>query len=578
MADKTFDAVIIGGGTKALFLSLYLRKYGGMSVGIFERRHEIGGALATEEIAAPGFRGNTHASIQLPWYYLPIYRDFPEFWEYGARIDQYKVSDGAIFKDNNTCLTIYSDKHDFHQEKTAQEIARFSERDADRWLKLRELSISPELQRVHMDMLFNPLENQQKPEIFERQAKLYEKLIEIDMAPDSLVLASSHMRLVKEYWESPEMQYVLARFALSCSFDVNQPGSGQSAFGIMASPPSIGFARGGTHQVAHAAHKLLVQMGVEFFTHCEVEKAIIENGEAKGIRLSDGTQIKANKLVVSAGLNPKQLVFDIIGKEHFTYQNARRIELLEATFGCLMWYTFAAHEAPQYDAASFNPDINHTYWLGLTDSADPGHVSRECLWAQLGKWPPKEDNTPVVWRHSDVDPSYAPPGKQTLSSEQLGPPATSHTVSEWMELKEKYTENLLDIWKDYAPNMTWDNIIGVDTNSPLDHCRLKNMSPTGAMATIDHVPYQFGENRPTPELSNHRTPIKNLYGTGSGWYVGGSSGSAEGYNCYKIIARDMGLPGPWEESGKEEPESLYEQWKIVMGRLHDAKKREEGGE
>ena len=52
MADETFDAVIVGGGTKALFLAMYLIKYANMSVGIFERRHEIGGCLATEEIAA----------------------------------------------------------------------------------------------------------------------------------------------------------------------------------------------------------------------------------------------------------------------------------------------------------------------------------------------------------------------------------------------------------------------------------------------------------------------------------------------------------------------------------------------
>jgi L-2-hydroxyglutarate oxidase LhgO len=43
MSDEKSDAVIIGGGTKALFLGMYLMKYGGMSVGIFERRHEIGG-------------------------------------------------------------------------------------------------------------------------------------------------------------------------------------------------------------------------------------------------------------------------------------------------------------------------------------------------------------------------------------------------------------------------------------------------------------------------------------------------------------------------------------------------------
>ncbi|GAF70391.1 unnamed protein product, partial [marine sediment metagenome] len=80
MPDETFDAVIIGGGNQALYVAMYLVKYAGMSVGVFERRHEIGGGLATEEAAAPGFRGNTHAVIQLPWYHLPLWRDFPEYW------------------------------------------------------------------------------------------------------------------------------------------------------------------------------------------------------------------------------------------------------------------------------------------------------------------------------------------------------------------------------------------------------------------------------------------------------------------------------------------------------------------
>jgi beta-carotene ketolase (CrtO type) len=148
MADLTFDAVIVGGGNKALFLAMYLSKYGGMSVGIFERRHEIGGCLATEETSAPGFRGNTHANIILPWYFAPLYRDFPEFWDYGGQVDQYTVSDGSIFRKDQTCLGIYSEKHDPEQERTAREIARFSQRDAEKWLKLWKLWRTDDMMRV----------------------------------------------------------------------------------------------------------------------------------------------------------------------------------------------------------------------------------------------------------------------------------------------------------------------------------------------------------------------------------------------------------------------------------------------
>jgi len=569
MPDVTYDAVIIGGGTKALLLAMYLVKYGGMSVGIFERRHEIGGCLATEETAAPGFRGNTHANIILPWYYLPVWRDFPEFWDYGAMIDQYLCSDGSVFANNQTCLTIYSQKHDPTQERSATEIARFSERDAERWLRLWGLWQGETMQGVQMDALFNPAESSMAPEILERQMALYGKLVEAGFEPDSLVLAASPLRAVREFWESKEMQYCVLRFALSGAFDVNEPAMGAESFGMAATLPTISFAKGGTHQIAHAAHQILVASGCQFFTHTEVDKVIMENGAAKGIRLSDGTEVGARKLVVST-LSPQQLCFDLIGRDHLDYRTARRIDLLETTFGCLMWFSFALHEAPRYEAARFNPDVNQCYWLGLSEDNDPEHIARECHYSRLGKWPPLEDYCPVVWCHSLVDPSYAPEGKHIANHEQLGPPATAHTEREWLELKKRYTEELVGIWGKHAQNMTWDNIIGYDANTPYDNLRMKNLAPNGTISIVDHVPYQRYQNRPIPELANHRTPIKNLYATGAAWHPGANAGVGESYNCYKIIATDLGLGKPWEEAGKEEPDSLVHQVRTIDNRLQES--------
>jgi hypothetical protein len=114
--------------------------------------------------------------------------------------------------------------------------------------------------------------------------------------------------------------------------------------------------------------------------------------------------------------------------------------------------------------------------------------------------------------------------------------------------------------------MNWDNIIGCDYNTPYDALRTMNRAPHGNMNVIDHDPFQFFENRPTPELANHRTPIKNLYATGAGWHMP-TSGSSEAYNCYKIIAKDMGLGKPWEEPGKEEPDSLVEQVNLLFKKM-----------
>jgi phytoene dehydrogenase-like protein len=573
MADETFDAVIVGGGNKALFVAMYLQKYAGMSVGIFERRHEIGGCLATEEIAAPGFRGNTHATIQLPFYYLPLWRDFPEFWDYGAKIDQHLCSDGAVFRKDQTCLGITSEKYDMNQERTAQEIARFSEKDAEKWLRLRKMWLSREFQQVQMDYFYLPAEDKVDPKVMERQIAVYPLLVEVGAGvdPDSLVLASPHSRNVKELWESSELQYCNLRFVLSGAIDPTQPGQGQWTFGLAAMSPSMSFCPGGTHQVAHAAHKILVRDGAKFFLGVEVEKVLIENGEARGIRLTDGTEVKANKLVVST-LNPQQLIFDLIGRENVEEKLARRIELLETSFGCLMWYTFALHEAPKYEAAAFNPDINDTFWLGLAEDPDPDHIARETHYSRLGMFPPLEDFCPTVWCHSLADPSYAPPGKHTANNEQIAPPASAFTEREWLDIKKKYAEDLLTVWQRHASNMTGDNIIGIDYNTPYDCLRMKNLAPDGVMALLDRVTHQIEDKRPTPELANHRTPIKNLYATGAAWHLGANSGATESYNCYKIIAKDMNLPGPWQESGKEEPESLYQQWLMILKKLEESGK------
>jgi len=574
MPDETFDAIVVGGGNKGLMTAMYLTKYAGMSVGIFERRHEIGGCLATEEISAPGFRGNTHANIILPFYYAPLWRDFPEVWDYGIQYDQYLCSDGAVFADNETCLAIYSEKHDPTQERTAKEIARFSERDADRWLKQWEVWQSDEMQRVAVDAQYNPAEFMGTPEIGQRQIAVYQKLLEKGIAPDPIIMQSSPLRAAREIWESEEVQNCILRFAVSAVVDINDSASGtQGSMG--GALPVLGFIRGGTHQVAHACHQVLVQNGCKFFTHAEVDKVTIENGTATGIRLTDGSEIKARKLVVSAGLSPAQLCFDLIGKDNLDAKLARRVEILEDTFGCLMWYSFALHEAPRYKAEAFNPDIHETFWLALSQTASPMHIARECRYAKMGQWPPLDDFCSTVWCHSLVDPAYAPPGKHVAQNEQLGPAVTWHTEKEWLEIKKWYAEQLMKIWERHATNMTWDNVIGVDTNSPYDNLRMKNLGPNGTMAGLDRPPYQTGANRPTPELANHRAPIKNLYCTGGAWHVGSNAGATEAYNCYKIIATDHDLAKPWLEQGKEEPDSLVESQRDMVKKSNEQFKRSE---
>jgi phytoene dehydrogenase-like protein len=149
------------------------------------------------------------------------------------------------------------------------------------------------------------------------------------------------------------------------------------------------------------------------------------------------------------------------------------------------------------------------------------------------------------------------------------PPASAHPEKEWLEIKKRYIEDMMTVWQKYAPNMTWDNLIGADSNSPYDHLRMKNLAPHGNVGTIDRSVYQINENRPIPELANHRTPIRNLYATGASWHPGSNGGAGEAYNCYKIISADMQLDNPWRKLGPDETDSLVAEVKKVIQRARN---------
>jgi phytoene dehydrogenase-like protein len=120
---------------------------------------------------------------------------------------------------------------------------------------------------------------------------------------------------------------------------------------------------------------------------------------------------------------------------------------------------------------------------------------------------------------------------------------------EWEEVRETYNWRFLDLYTEFAPNMTRDNVIAQYLQTPLDHERSLRMREGdfghGAMG-ID----QIFSMRPFAGASRYATEIPGLYLAGSCTHPGGGVTAACGYNCFKVLCEDFGYSQIWRQGNR----------------------------
>jgi phytoene dehydrogenase-like protein len=543
MADMTYDAIIVGGGNKALVTAIYLAKYGGMKVAMFEERHELGGGWGSHEAAAPGFISNTHASTVRRWYFLPLFRDFPEVEEKGFKLLHNKVALGIAMKEDHSFLPLYHPEGDPAGEKTLKEVHRFAgEKDAERWAKAYEMA-RPEggYQLASLEETFNlpPPPGQPTP----LQRWLNDYMNRPDALFDRRFLSLAADQAAREFWDSKGLQYLTLRRSKAVGFPTEVGNSGLEVVRTIAMSLDCCLIMGGTHSAAHACQRILLEHGGKFFTKNRVDSILIENGAARGVILADGTEVKSSLVITT--VDPYQLCFDLIGPEKLDNGLLRQVANLERSLTCITWYTWALHEAADYKASDYNPDVNDCQWL-ILGSQDVDSLIQESHWRRVGKNPPVP-HIVNFHHHSLADPTQAPQGKHVVGNETHAAPAYCLSEREWMKYKKQHADETMATWQHFMRNMNWDKVIGYDAITPYDSAmRQKNMAPAGNWSIIDRVPGQTFPLCPVPELASHRTPIKNLYATGSAWGSYGGGHTGQGYTCYKAIAEDLQLKKTWD--------------------------------
>jgi phytoene dehydrogenase-like protein len=534
---KEYDAVIIGGGHMGITLGAYLQR-AGMQTAIFERRHEEGGAIFSNECTAPGFIHNLHAQYMEFLEWMPIWYDF-DLPKFGARSLYPHAQSGLTFSDGRPPLIIYSVEDEENYEKTYKSVAQYSKHDADTLVGL--LKKTQELKPLFAQGWYNPppIPTPENPEPDNELTLFYLKM----MGFPTRISKMTWKDTIDYLFESDEMRCMFYRIAVEWGIGLDLDGTGGLWLTNFALLFNWRLMVGGTHTLAHAMEMAGVRHGMEFFESSEVVKVLLDGKKAVGVQLLDGTKVRARKLVAS-NCDIKGTMLKMVGEDNLSPLWAKRVKDYEIGPTCVLGSTaMALHEAPVYKSAKWNPDINKCFYTIVGyDTAD--EMYEYCHDAHAGKIP--EIYGEGIWVNSLWDPTYAPPGKHSLTGWIFLPKASKYSREEWETFRATWNDNFLTVYEKFAPNMTPDNVIDDFLYTPLDQQDdLRMMEGDFCLGAVKLS--QMGHNRPFPEASQYRTEIEGLYLCGSFMHPGGGASAGPGYNCYKIIAQDFGLDRFWEK-------------------------------
>src|SRR5690606_2206058 len=151
----------------------------------------------------------------------------------------------------------------------------------------------------------------------------------------------------------------------------NRPGVGAMLPAFFLNLTRNGLARGGAQNLPEALARIVVEEGGTVLTGRPGGRINVRDGQAVGVELSDGTEVRAARAVV-AGVSFTQMV-EMTGPDRFSVDVRDKAENWDwNSGGSLATVHLALREAPHYKGADFDPDVDRAYNVsfGVDDSAE----------------------------------------------------------------------------------------------------------------------------------------------------------------------------------------------------------------
>jgi len=521
-----FDAVIIGAGHNGLTCAAYLAG-AGLRVCVLERRPLVGGSAVTEEFH-PGFRNST-ASYTVSLLHPKVIRDL-RLAEHGLRIVERPFSNFLPLADGGHI------KVGGGLEATQREIARFSQRDAERLPAYYE-----RLERVADVLRDLSLETPPNvgggiPDLL-RAWKTGRRMnaLPLDAKRDVLDLFTlSAGEWLDRWFESGPIKAAFGFDSVVGNFaSPYSPGSAyvllHHVFGeVNGKKGSWGHAIGGMGAISEAMRREAEARGATIRVGCGVARIAIAGGRATGGVLDDGEEIAARCVVSNA--HPQTLLSLIDGEAGPWREPFAHYQSESATFRM----NVALAELPDFAALpGTNAQPHHASGIILAPSLE--FMDRAYSTARERGW--SAEPIVEVLIPSTVDDSLAPEAHHVAS---LFCQHFRYALPEgrrWESERERAADAIVEQVTRFAPNFK-RSILGRRILSPWDLERefgLVGGDIFHGKLTLN----QLFSARPVLGHGNYRMPFKRLYLCGAGAHPGGGVTGVPGHNAAREVLRDL---------------------------------------
>ena len=511
MANKhDYDAIVIGSGHNGLVCAGYLAK-AGMKVLVVERRSIVGGAAVTEELF-PGYRLSSCSYI-CHLLQDKVINDL-ELRRHGFEVYHLNPSRFAPYPDGRSLLLWDS------LEKSQEQIAKFSTKDADaypRWQAFWKRAAG----LIYPYFLTPPPSLNELKESVEGtdDEEFLERLLTI-----------STKSLLDEFFEDEAI-----KGAFASTQDVGSPTAAGSAWcysyfkcSTFSKPENDGLVKGGMGSITQAMASSIISRGVTIQTDAAVDRILIEDNVAMGIRLSNGDEI-TSKIVVS-NADPKRTFLTLMDEKELPDGYHQKISGLKTDVSYLKFHA-ALRRLPDF-SRYFREDFDPRY-LAMT-KISPSIEYVEQSWNDACSGKPARSSVMEVQIPTVYDPTMAPSGHHVMSIWMLYAPVRLAQGS-WDQRRQEVGEDMIKVLSQYAPDIE-DCIVDWSLFTPWDIEQRVGMTD-GNIRHLDIIPGQFLDKRPLQGWAGYETPVRHLYLCGSGTHPGGDVSGAPGHNAAQMIIK-----------------------------------------